>query len=454
MPAIQTLHVRQKSTFRTLNVVNFLQSILTQKHEPFPVFYLQDRGSPVIGIYPWCYQVQHGNNLQHWVRNASGNLEKVPQSAAVPVIESAGPVQGFAGGWLALLGYDTLAYQQGIDTAIRDCGAIRKGYFDVFLRQCGEQWLLYASEQAEQAGLVTAIMQAVDASAQQPVGAPDPLLLQPRWSLAQYQAAFEQVQAYLYAGDGYQVNLTQCWQAAISPSCRLLPWLGRLQAHTSAPFAGYFTDQAVEILSMSPELFVVVTPDRQIMTRPIKGTRPRRADRQADQAEYAALQTSEKDRAENLMIDDLLRNDLGRLAETGSVQVDQLFVVESFQAVHHLVSQISARLRPDQDVLDSIMTIAPGGSITGAPKIRAMQIIAELEAGPRGAYCGALGYVSANGHSRFNILIRTLQRAGQQVELWAGGGITVASGLQAEYQECLDKVGGMLALLADPASVT
>jgi para-aminobenzoate synthetase component 1 len=153
---------------------------------------------------------------------------------------------------------------------------------------------------------------------------------------------------------------------------------------------------------------------------------------------------SEKDRAENLMIVDLLRNDLGHYAQTGSVSVPSLFEVESFAQVHHLVSEIRAKLKPDVSVLDVLFNALPGGSITGAPKIRAMQIIDELEAEARGAYCGSMGYLNYDHTGCFNILIRSLQKRGHCLTAWAGGGITIASNCEEEYQECLDKIGAIL----------
>ena len=175
-----------------------------------------------------------------------------------------------------------------------------------------------------------------------------------------------------------------------------------------------------------------------------------------DQKNRQQLATSEKDQAENLMIVDLLRNDLSVFAETGSVKTPKLFEVESFAQVHHLVSEIQARLKPEINPLEMLLQALPGGSITGAPKIRAMQIIDELEGNARGAYCGSLGYFNYDGTGRFNILIRSLQRYGDALSIWAGGGITVASNFDAEYQECLDKVSALLDFLnqfADTSSI-
>ena len=270
--------------------------------------------------------------------------------------------------------------------------------------------------------------------------------LQARWSKADYVSAFQKVQYYLYAGDCYQINLTQEFQSKISQG-RLLQLLPELLELSQAPFAGYISFEDFELLSCSPELFIEFQANRLIRTRPIKGTLPRDKDVEIDQANRQQLATSEKDQAENLMIVDLLRNDLSVFAETGSVKTPKLFEVESFAQVHHLVSEIQAKLKPESNPLDMLLQALPGGSITGAPKIRAMQIIDELEGNARGAYCGSLGYFNYDGTGRFNILIRSLQRYGDALSIWAGGGITVASNVDAEYQECLDKVSALLDFL-------
>lgn len=174
---------------------------------------------------------------------------------------------------------------------------------------------------------------------------------------------------------------------------------------------------------------------------------PRYEDTVLDEASKQALINSEKDQAENLMIVDLLRNDLSVFAETGSVKTTKLFDIESFNQVHHMVSQIEATLKPEVNPFEVLMTALPGGSITGAPKIRAMQIIEELEHAPRGAYCGSMGYFNEDGSGSWNILIRTIQKYQDDISIWAGGGITIASDCDAEYQECFDKVEAMLNLL-------
>jgi len=196
------------------------------------------------------------------------------------------------------------------------------------------------------------------------------------------------------------------------------------------------------VLSASPERFLQVQ-EGEVVTRPIKGTCPRAADPQVDAALTEALRTSMKDRAENLMIVDLLRNDLGKSCATGSVMVPELFKVESFATVHHLVSTVMGRLAPGRDVLNLLAGCLPGGSITGAPKRRAMEIIEELEPHRREVYCGAIGYVGVDGRMDTNIAIRTLVHSHGEMRFWAGGGIVADSRLEEEFAETEHKAAGM-----------
>jgi para-aminobenzoate synthetase component 1 len=348
---------------------------------------------------------------------------------------------GFKGGLMGFVGYDVAAsYHVGVTHQEQTCGAAL-GLYDSFFRLEADGWRLYGpnevwDEQAQQQ-LIRHIQHATPP-------APSTLIspFVARWTRSQYDHAFAQIQQYLKAGDCYQVNLTQPFDATWSGAA--LPLLAPLMTLTRAPFAGYWACGDLEILSCSPELFIAFEPAGVVVTRPIKGTAPRLSDPIQDAASRQQLIDSDKDRSENLMIVDLLRNDLSVHAQTGSVRVPTLFEVESFAQVHHLVSEIRAVLKPEQSPLRLLMDALPGGSITGAPKVRAMQIIAELEAGPRGAYCGSLGYLNADGTGRFNILIRTIQRTGNQLQAWVGGGITIASAVDSEYQECLDKISAIL----------
>ncbi len=263
---------------------------------------------------------------------------------------------------------------------------------------------------------------------------------------AAYNAAFARIQRYIAAGDCYQVNLAQRFAAPATGDA----WLGyqALRRLNPAPYSAYLNHPGVQILSSSPERFLSVRQG-QVETRPIKGTRPRGATPAADAALARALQASEKDRAENLMIVDLLRNDLGKVCAAGSVTVPKLFEIESFARVHHLVSTVSGRLAAAGDAIGLLRACFPGGSITGAPKLRAMQIIEQLEPHRRGVYCGAIGWLGFNGDMDCNIAIRTLVNAGDSLRFWAGGGLVADSNADAEYRECLDKAAALLALVRE-----
>jgi para-aminobenzoate synthetase component 1 len=261
----------------------------------------------------------------------------------------------------------------------------------------------------------------------------------------QYRQAIARIQAYIQAGDCYQVNFAQRFQAP----CAGDPWAAylALRAACPTPFAGF---QALPdggaILSLSPERYLQVSQGR-VETRPIKGTRPRGATPAEDRANAAELLTSAKDRAENLMIVDLLRNDLGRSCRIGSVRVPELFALESYPNVHHLVSAVTGELAEGRDALDLIAGSFPGGSITGAPKIRAMQIIDELEPTRRALYCGSLLYLDVRGELDSSIAIRSLLVKDGRISCWGGGGIVADSDWQAEYQESITKVKVLLQTL-------
>ena len=265
-----------------------------------------------------------------------------------------------------------------------------------------------------------------------------------------YTAAFERIQHYLRAGDCYQVNLAQRFTVSVEGDL----WLAyrRLRAINPAPFGAYLHTPRGCVLSVSPERFLQVGTDGWVETRPIKGTRPRAADPQTDRDLARSLAQSEKDRAENVMIVDLLRNDLGHVCRPGTVRVPHLFEVESFPTVHHLVSTVVGRLDRGRHAVDLLRAAFPGGSITGAPKIRAMEIIEELEPHRRGVYCGAIGYIGFDGGMDSNIAIRTLVYSDGMARFWAGGGVVIDSSAEAEYQETFDKAAAMLALLRDSAA--
>ncbi|MBL6988061.1 MAG: aminodeoxychorismate synthase component I [Methylobacter sp.] len=259
-----------------------------------------------------------------------------------------------------------------------------------------------------------------------------------------YVHAFNRIKHYLKEGDCYQVNLAQRFAAG----CEGDPWAAyqTLRKLNAAPFSCYLNLPEVQILCSSPERFLKLT-DSVVETKPIKGTRPRKFDYTEDQQQIKNLEASNKDRAENLMIVDLLRNDISKTCKSGSVKVPKLFDVESYATVHHLVSTVTGILAEEQHALDLLKSCFPGGSITGAPKIRAMEIIEELEPNRRGVYCGAIGYIGFNGNMDTNIAIRTLVHSENTIRFWAGGGIVNDSVAEDEYQESFDKAAAMLDLL-------
>ena len=259
-----------------------------------------------------------------------------------------------------------------------------------------------------------------------------PLLLE--WDLPRYEAAFRRVKAYIAAGDIYQANLSFRSRFAFAGDPYAL--YRRLVDESAASHCAFVDEGARQILSLSPELFFDLSADGRLTARPMKGTLARELD-------GAMLATSQKERAENLMIVDLIRNDLGRIAQIGSVAAKDLFAVETYPTLHAMVSTVTAQLRPGTTIVELVRALFPCGSVTGAPKIRAMQILHELETSPRGAYCGAVGFFSPDGAARFNVAIRTLTiaegRRGKIGELGLGGGVVQDSRADSEYAECLVK---------------
>ena len=264
---------------------------------------------------------------------------------------------------------------------------------------------------------------------------------------AAYEERVRRVLDYIFAGDIFQANFTQRFTAP-RPDVDAYALYERLRALSPAPFAAFLNcGPALSLASASPERFLRLTADGRVETRPIKGTRPRHAAPAADRAAAAELLSSVKDRAENLMIVDLMRNDLARVSEVGSVRVPELAGLESFASVHHLVSAVTARLRPGMGPVDLLRAAFPGGSVTGAPKVRAMEIIDELEASRRGAYCGSVVRIGFDGSMDSSILIRTLSVTPDKVIAQAGGGIVADSDPAAEWDEMLVKIRPLLAVL-------
>jgi para-aminobenzoate synthetase component I len=266
-------------------------------------------------------------------------------------------------------------------------------------------------------------------------------------SESQYAKAFDKIKAYITAGDCYQVNLAQRFSAEVAGDSWQM--YKKLREISPAPFMAYMDlplseKENFQVLSNSPERFIQVTGNH-VETRPIKGTRPRSSNPEEDLANSNGLLTSEKDKAENLMIVDLLRNDLSKSSE--KVQVNQLFQLQSFANVHHLVSIIVAKLKAGKTAVDVLRSCFPGGSITGAPKLRSMQIIEELEPHRRGIYCGTIGYIGFDNNMDTNIAIRTAIVCKNKLSFYAGGGIVSDSEVLKEYTETLDKASSFTAII-------
>ncbi len=257
----------------------------------------------------------------------------------------------------------------------------------------------------------------------------------------EYISAVDKIQQYLQAGDCYQVNYTQRFNACFDGSAMKAYTV--LRKAVPSPFSAYIGTNKGAILSISPERFIQIK-DQEALTQPIKGTIQRGSTQEQDLKQRERLGASEKDRAENVMIVDLLRNDFNRHCQPHSVTVPKLFDIQSFANVHHLVSTITGTLIKNMTHVEFILSCFPGGSITGAPKKRAMEVISELEPHSRSVYCGSIGYFSCNGQSDFNIAIRTLEVDEKRIFAWAGGGIVLDSEPELEYQESLDKIERLL----------
>lgn len=260
----------------------------------------------------------------------------------------------------------------------------------------------------------------------------------PLWDLPRYAQAFDAVHDYIGAGDIYQANLTFALASRHSGPIDAL--YGSLQARQPVPHGAFVDLGGPALLSRSPELFFALTADGKLSTRPMKGTAPRGATPVEDDALRDALQASVKNRAENLMIVDLLRNDMSRISQIGSVKVPELFEVHRFETLHQMTSTITSQIVPDTSLHDLFMALFPCGSITGAPKVRAMQIIAEVEQGARDAYCGSIGWIAPDGAMEFSVAIRTLMCSDDgSVRMNVGGGVVYDSTAADEYQEALLK---------------
>ncbi|HEY4368545.1 MAG TPA: aminodeoxychorismate synthase component I [Steroidobacteraceae bacterium] len=376
-----------------------------------------------------------------WLRERIARDELPPTDFPVP----------FTGGWLVYLGYE-LAGQ--IEPRLRlphsDRGliaqAVRVPAAIVYDRVNGDGWIVAERAAASALDVIAADLERVD-----PLQAAGSSLL--RADIIEdapelYLHAIERALEHIVAGDIYQANLSRSWHARLNPGIKPVHLYQRLRRTNPGPFCGIAVFDDMAIVSSSPERLVAVR-DGWIATRPIAGTRPRGTDTLSDAELARELRAHPKEQAEHVMLVDLERNDLGRVCEPGSVLVDEFMTIESYAHVHHIVSNIRGKLRTDVTPGQALAAVFPGGTITGCPKVRCMEIIASLESTPRGAYTGSLGYLNRDGSMDFNILIRSLEVHGDRVSLRAGAGIVADSIPQRELEESRAKARGVLRALSD-----
>ncbi|MGC8119045.1 aminodeoxychorismate synthase component I [Marinobacter sp. VGCF2001] len=372
------------------------------------------------------------------------------ESLAAPYqLDRHSEAQTLTGGWIGYLGYELGYARERRLTHLSHGSAAPMMSAGLYLwsasyhRPTGRYWL-WIHPQCP-AAIHEQLGQWLSSSVNTPSHWNMPRPFTPEQTPDQFRARVQTIKRYIEAGDCYQANLSQAFSGQFSGS----PWLAftALAEANPTPYSAFLNIGDLAVLSVSPERFLEI--DRGVVkTSPIKGTRPRGTSPDKDNALADELQASEKDRAENLMIVDLLRNDLSLHAEPGSVTVEQLFALESYANVHHLVSHIKAGLKPGISPLQALFDAFPGGSITGAPKIRAMEIIRELEPHWRGPYCGSVFYYGLNGRLDSNIAIRTLLcESNGTIRCWGGGGIVTDSDPEAEYQETLTKVKPLMDFL-------
>lgn len=365
------------------------------------------------------------------------------------------PPLGFFGGWVGFLSYDLVRSIETIPLLTRrdlDFPLLRFTLYQTVLAYdaCQEKWTVCTLvAEGEERSVAEARLEHAEQSLMHPPstreeGPPLQGRLQSNFTKEAYEQAVAAALEYIAAGDIYQVNLSQRFSGELAIGVSELA--ARLMEASPAPFAACLMWKDQAILSSSPERFLLVE-DTTVTTWPIKGTRPRGATKEEDRRLVAELMDSAKEKAELTMITDLLRNDLGRVCVYGSVRVPHARLLESFEHVHHTRSTVQGELRGDVSLCDLLRATLPGGSVTGAPKIRACEIIEELEPTARGPYCGAIGYIGVDGRMDLNIAIRTMLVQGSRVTFQVGGGIVADSDPRMEYEETLHKARGMMRTL-------
>ena len=361
----------------------------------------------------------------------------------------------FRGGWFLFLGYELAGQVESRLTLPRDAAApvaVAARVPAVVLRDHRDCTATLIVEDAADPALMPALKKVLRLEIDATATVDTPILSAPLQEEApdRYLQQVQRARRYILDGDVFQANLSRLWRTELQDGVQTADIYRRLRSANPAPFAGLAMMKDMAIISSSPER-LVRTRGGWVDTRPIAGTRPRGPDAERDAALIKELIEHPKERAEHVMLLDLERNDLGRIAETGSVEVDELMAVESYSHVHHIVSNVRGRMRPEISPAQVIRAVFPGGTITGCPKLRCMQIIAELEQAPRTAYTGAMGYLNLNGDMDLNILIRTLLRGGRNLQFRAGAGIVADSIPERELEETRAKARGMARALGAEA---
>ncbi len=374
------------------------------------------------------------SRLKSWVSNAT-HIDGMP------------PFQGGAAG---LFGYDLGRYLEELPEQAENNSIVPDMAVGIYDQVLAHDYLLkktyiftHARTEKEAIKKREHLMGFITREIDPPPYKPQELNWSANFTRTDYEAQVQKVIDYITAGDIFQANLTQRFDADVPDGFDPFLHYLNMRAVNPAPFAAYMNVGQVKISSASPERFLTAQ-NKNVLTSPIKGTRPRAHDIVKDRDLKNDLLNNNKDRAENTMIVDLLRNDLSKVCDPSTIDVSDLCKLESFAHVHHLVSTVTGTLRRDKDAINLLRASFPGGSITGAPKIRAMEIIEELEPTRRAAYCGSMGYIGFDDTMDTNILIRTLTYEGKRVSLQVGGGIVADSIPAQEYQETLDKAKGVI----------
>ncbi len=375
------------------------------------------------------------DNLEHWYRAESRSLAR---PSNLP----------FVGGWIVYAGYELAAE---IERSLQlprarsplSAFALRVATLAVHDLATGEVFAVAEEGASEAQARLIADLEAAGGRVADDAVAPLPLATLREELPEKYLERVRAAQRHIAAGDVYQANLSRPWRLTLKEPADPARVYAALRTANPAPFAASARFSGMTILSSSPERLLSIS-GREIATRPIAGTRPRLGSPEADRRAIAELVAHPKERAEHVMLIDLERNDLGRVCEAGSVRVDEYMVTETYAHVHHIVSNVRGILRADRSPVDALRALFPGGTITGCPKVRCMQIIAALEGEGRGPYTGSLGWIGVDGDADFNILIRTLSMDGAEVELRAGAGIVADSDPERELEETRAKARGML----------